>query len=142
MHKKFLKVIKRPRTTCRHTWDTPRPLRARARANKFQRQHSHTKKVAVIHGEKFDPAAGVGAGRIAENILQRTVKIAKSAPLRSLLEMLRSLDVCTHIQALVADLYYKIRLQVLEISGSGIDERDRMEEVKSIFDCKRVCRRT
>lgn len=95
--------------------------------------YGNATRVAILQGERVDPAAGAGAGGIGENILRRAVKLAKSAPSGSRLETLRSLGEYAHTQALAADVYYEIGLEVLATSGSGIDERDRIEEAVRAF---------
>jgi len=77
--------------------------------------YGNATRVAIVQGEPVDPLVKAGGGGIAENILRRAVKIAKSAPSQRL-ETLRILSTHAHTAALASDIYYEIGL---EISSSG-----------------------
>ncbi|KAK1745343.1 hypothetical protein QTG54_004634 [Skeletonema marinoi] len=77
--------------------------------------YGNATRVAIVQGEPVDPLVKAGGGGIAENILRRAVKIAKSAPSQRL-ETLRILSTHAHTAALASDIYYEIGL---ESSSSG-----------------------
>ncbi|KAL7544627.1 hypothetical protein ACHAWF_008003 [Thalassiosira exigua] len=91
--------------------------------------YGNATKVAIIQGERVDPMAKAGAGGIGENIMNRAVQIAKSAP-SGRLETLRALSVHAHTAALAANIHYEIGI---EISRQGIDKGENKARAVQAF---------
>jgi len=80
--------------------------------------YGNATRVAIVQGEPVDPLVKAGGGGIAENILRRAVKIAKSAPSQRL-ETLRILSTHAHTAALASDIYYEIGLEISSSDASS-----------------------
>ena len=69
--------------------------------------YCNSTKVAISQGDRIDPAANPGAGGIAENILRRSMQLAKSAPSERL-QTLQVISTYAPTYALAADIYFEI----------------------------------
>ena len=85
-------------------------------------------RVAVTQGDVVDPMGKAGSGGLAENILRRALQLAKSSPISDKLETLQKLSTYAHTNALAADIYYEIGL---EIVNQGIDGNKKDEAVQA-----------
>ena len=131
--KQFLKVIKKaPNHLPAHLGYAT----ALERAGKSKQMstaslaYCNATKVAIIQGDKVDPMVKAGAGGLAENILRRAVAIAKSAPSGDKVETLQQLSKYAHTNALAADIYYEIGLEMVK---QGIDEENKRDDAKQAF---------
>ena len=73
--------------------------------------YGNATRVAIIQSEPIDPLVKSGGGGIAESILRRAVKIAKTAPSERL-ETLRILSTYAHTAALASEIYYEIGAEI------------------------------
>ncbi|KAL3807720.1 hypothetical protein ACHAXA_008293 [Cyclostephanos tholiformis] len=80
--------------------------------------YGNATKLAIIQGTKVDSMAKAGTGGIAENILRRAVALTKAGDPSGRLETLLQLATYAHTNALAADIYHEIGL---EMSKQGID---------------------
>jgi len=85
-------------------------------------------RVAVTQGDVVDPMAKAGSGGLAENILRRALTLAKSSSTSDKLETLQKLSTYAHTNALAADIYYEIGLEMV---NQGIDDNKKDEAVKA-----------
>lgn len=108
--KQFLKVIKKaPDHLPAHLGYATSLERAgkRKQINAAALAYCNSTKVAVSQGDRIDPMANSGAGGIAENILRRSMQLAKTAPSERL-QTLQAISAYAPTYALAADIYFEI----------------------------------
>jgi len=85
-------------------------------------------RVAVTQGDVVDPMAKAGSGGLAEKILTRALTLAKSSLTSDKLETLQQLSTYAHTNALAADIYYEIGLEMV---NQGIEDNKKDEAVQA-----------
>jgi len=84
-------------------------------------------RVAVTQGDVVDPMAKAGSGCLADVLMRRALTLAKSSP-SDKLETLQKLSTYAHTNALAADIYYEIGL---ELVNQGIEDNKKDEAVQA-----------